>query len=93
VPSRKTHNIIAQALGIPLSLADEVNRDMDAPSRETGPSHRRYRHDVNYAIREGVKYRTPLAMAASLLHSQVDRTVSSDPRLRKLVEIIEALSD
>lgn len=92
MPGRKVHNYIDVLCGIPLSLADKVNADMDRPARELGPRHRIVNHDLSFALEEARKYQTPLAFFAAVNHINVDGMTASSPALRKMFAVLEALS-
>jgi hypothetical protein len=105
LPNRKLHNRFAEALGIDRELADLVNKRMDQPSKWLGPSHRRVRHDILYAVKMAFEIsqernlkrskREVLpadVMKAYGVHILLD-TASLSPSIRKIFKIMEALSD
>lgn len=107
LPNRKLHNRFAEALGIDRELADLVNKRMDQPSKWLGPSHRRVRHDIPYAVKMAFEISQeqnlnksksksevlPVdVMKAYGVHVLLD-TASLNPSIRKMFKIMEALSD
>jgi hypothetical protein len=105
LPNRKLHNRFAEALGIDRELADLVNKRMDQPSKWLGPSHRRVRHDIPYAVKMAIEIsqeqnlkkskREVLpadVMKAYGVHVLLD-TASLSPYIRKMFKIMEALTD
>lgn len=108
MPSRKLHNRFAESLGIDRELADLVNSRMDEPSKWLGPSHRRVRHDIPYALkmafeipheqqltlkRRMKKEVTPAnVMKAYGVHLLLD-TASQNPSIRRMFRLMEALAD
>jgi hypothetical protein len=106
LPSRKLHNRFAEALGIDKELADLVNRRMDQPSKWLGPTHRRVRHDIPYAVKmaleisqenrlmSGFRREIPPidVMKAYGLHILLD-TASLNPSVRRMFRLMEALTD
>ena len=106
MPNRRLHNRFAEALGIDRELADLVNRRMDQPSKWLGPTHRKVRHDIAYAVKMalevsqenrskfGFKREIPPVevMKAYGLHVLLD-TASLNPSVRRIFRLMEALTD
>jgi len=89
LPNRPLHNRLAVFMGIPPEIADAVNADIDAPAKELGPSHRRVRHDAEYAFQLGAKFNDPRAVAAAGWHYLMDQA-SEDPQIRRFFRLMEA---
>jgi hypothetical protein len=105
LPNRKLHNRFAETLGIDRELADLVNKRMDQPSKWLGPSHRRVRHDISYALKmafeisqeQNLKKSKREVLPVDVLkaygtHVLLD-TASLSPSIRKMFKIMEVLTD
>jgi hypothetical protein len=106
LPNRKLHNLFAESLGIDRELADIVNKRMDQPAKWLGPTHRRVRHDIPYAVKMALeisneqgpksKLRRQVlpaeVMKAYGVHILLD-SVSSNPSIRRMFRLMEALTD
>ena len=90
MPNRALHNLVATAFGLDPELVDAVNKDIDAPARWMGPSHRKVRHDAPYAVELGVRFGDPQAFAAAGIHYLLDQA-SQDPNLRRAFRVMEAV--
>jgi hypothetical protein len=92
LPSRSTHNVFVEMLGIPHDIADAVNKDIDEPAKELGPGHRRVRHDADYALNLAARMGDWRAMAAAGWHYQLDQ-LTQDPFTRRWIRILEAMRE
>lgn len=90
MPSRSVHNRIAVALGLDPKLVDAVNKDIDAPAKWLGPSHRKVRHDALYAFELAARFRDPQALTAAGIHYMLDQA-SEDPAMRRLFKLLEVI--
>jgi hypothetical protein len=106
LPNRKLHNLFAESLGIDRELADIVNKRMDQPAKWLGPTHRRVRHDIPYAIKMALEISNEQSSKAKLkrqvlpaevmkaygVHILLD-SVSLNPSIRRMFRLMEALTD
>lgn len=109
MPSRKLHNRFAETLGIDKDLADQVNKQMDEPSKWLGPSHRVVRHDIPYALKmafeipqqrrvklKGIERRkevTPADVMKAYGVHLLMDVASQNPSARRMFRVMEALLD
>ena len=109
MPSRRLHNRFAESLGIDKDLADQVNKQMDEPSKWLGPNHRVVRHDIPYALR--MAFEIPRQRSMKIKRIQRGKEVtpadvmkaygvhllmdvaSQNPSARRMFRMMEALLD
>jgi len=92
MPSRVSHNEFARFLGIDSRIANLVNREMDAPAKWLGPSHRKVNHDIYTVARMTQKYGIQGAQAA-MAHLMLDMLTTVNPVARKVFKTYEFLRE
>lgn len=86
MPDNTVHDLIARRiLGRSFS---KVNRSLDAPAKQLGPSHRRFYHDPFSAYLIGYAIAGERGGIAALLHLAIDRTVKTDSATALLLKIL-----
>jgi hypothetical protein len=91
VPSGPTHDRIAISFGFPPELVRAVNRYIDAPVKEHGASHRKFRHDYKTALELGSMFNDPRATFIAMLHYQLDAN-AEPPQDRAMYPMYEVVS-
>ncbi len=92
MPTRKVHNKICELFGIDYRLANEINRDIDFPSKFLGKKHRVLFHNYDLStLLLLAKYKfNKDAILAWYLHKTVDE-ISKDKRMKTLFKLLELL--
>jgi hypothetical protein len=98
--------LFAESLGIDRELADIVNKRMDQPAKWLGPTHRRVRHDIPYAIKMALEisheHSSKSKLKRQVLPAEVMKaygvhilldSVSLNSSIRRMFRLMEALTD